>query len=48
MRVKLLKDTRVLVKAGATVDVTPETARFLVAVGSAAATEKEKPKQKEE
>lgn len=45
MRVVLKKDTRLVVKAGETVDVSPAQAAFLVAHGLAEA-EKPKPKPK--
>lgn len=35
MKIKLLRDARVTVKAGETVDVSPETAAFLLSIGSA-------------
>lgn len=40
MQIKLLRDARVTVKAGETVDVSPETAAFLMSIGSAEAAPK--------
>lgn len=35
MKVKLLRDTRIMHKAGETVEVSPAVAQFLLSIGSA-------------
>lgn len=44
MTVKLIRDARIKHKAGETVEVSPEEARFLLSVGSAVKPEPEKKK----
>lgn len=44
MKVKLIRDTRILCKAGETVEVSPEVANFLLSVGSAVIPQPEKKK----
>ncbi len=48
MRIKLLRDSRVTVKAGEAVEVSPEEACFLIGVGSAVKEEEPKKPTKEE
>ncbi len=44
MKVRLTKDARITVKAGETVEVSPEVGAFLLSIGSAETVE-EKPKR---
>ncbi len=46
MKVKLLRDTRVTIKAGEIVEVSPSVAKFLIGLKSAEIAEEEKPKKK--
>lgn len=46
MKVKLLRDSRVTVKAGEVVEISPEAARFLISLGAAVEAEEEQPKPK--
>lgn len=44
MKVKLLRDSRITVKAGETIEVSSAVAAFLISIGSAVETAEEAPK----
>lgn len=45
MKVRLLRDARITVKAGETVEVSPAVAEFLLSIGSAVKVEPKKTKK---
>lgn len=45
MKIKLVRDSRVNIKAGEIVEVSSAEARFLIGVGSAVKAEEEQPKK---
>lgn len=46
MKVRLLRDARILHKAGEVVEISPEFAEYLISLDSAEAVEAEPPKEK--
>lgn len=45
MKVRLVRDARITVKSGETVEVSPEVGAFLLSIGSAEVAEETKPKK---